>query len=118
MNIAQQISALQCSVGTASAEAARYQPRPRGCGNTRTQELLDYISQHGMVTTKTLCGAFGISSRQVWGMLKAPRNAGKVTCFDGLWELSSAHDDRKVHEAVALLEGLGWSCFPPDDYHA
>lgn len=91
-------------------------------GYSRTQALLDHIADEGPISTAVLCEALDITSRQVWGMLKQPLQAGKVAHKRGLWSRSTqtlndwhtaidaaAMAEREA-EAVALLTSRGGTC--------
>lgn len=94
-------------------------------GYSRTQALLDHIAEAGPISTVDLCHALDLTSRQVWGMLKQPRDTGKVTYEHGMWartgheiadwqaEIDGAVMAAREAEAVALLTSRGWTCIKP-----
>lgn len=106
------------------ADTARLRPgaRPLHKGQSRTQILLDHIADAGPISTADLCKALGITSRQVWGMLKYPLQTGKVIHEAGMWArnaqeiadwqaaIDEAATAKQEADAVALLTMRGWTC--------
>lgn len=95
-------------------------------GYSRTQELLDTIAERGQISTAELGHDLGLTHRQVWGLLKQPRAAGKVNCTNGRWTRSTAWEERRAARAelqaqtddaaaVEYLASRGWTCVPPND---
>lgn len=94
-------------------------------GYSRTQQLVEHIAEDGPISTVDLCKALDITSRQVWGMLKARLIAGDVTNKRGLWSCQERLIDdwyekideqlaaKQEAEAAALLTSRGWACYPP-----
>ena len=122
MNIADYITG--CAQ-VAQRQRAELAMPPLREGYSRTQALLDHIADEGPISTADLCQALEITSRQVWGMLKQPLQAGKVAHDRGLWSRSAqtlndwhaaidaaAMAERET-EAVALLTSRGWTCVAP-----
>jgi hypothetical protein len=80
---------------------------------TKLSRLLDVLAERGSCTTLTLSACTDLESRQVWGLLKAPRNIGQVEFSEGRWSLVEGFAGRDVERAAALLRDLGWRCEPP-----
>lgn len=75
---------------TGSAQAAQRlrveaEIAPLREGYSRTQTLVDHIAESGPISTVDLCRALDLTSRQVWGLLKQPRDTGKVAYEHGMW---------------------------------
>lgn len=76
-------------------------------GESSTACLLRLLVDRAMSTLE-LQTATGLQSRQVWGLLKQPRNDGKVH-FDGrLWRLDTRYVENKVASAIELLLSSGY----------
>ena len=102
------------TITTTRASADRASMDELATPGTRTAELLGYLS-HAPATTFSLAHLAEINSRQVWGLLKTPRERGLVS-FDrrgGIWQLNTEFKGRAVEAACALLESKGWVCTPP-----
>lgn len=66
-------------------------------------------------TTATLCVCCDLDSRQVWGLLKAPRERGQVKFAGGRWALNDNYRGAAVERAAELLRSRGWTVNPPED---
>lgn len=86
-----------------------------GCKLAR---LLDELGQRDSATTLTLCACAELSSRQVWGLLKGPREIGQVRYAEGRWSLVRGFAGRRVERAAALLRAQGWHVVPPGEREA
>ncbi len=84
--------------------------------STRTAKLLGMLEQRPM-NTFSLAAEAGITSRQVWGLLKYHKDKGSVSyCPEsGIWERETAKEVEAVKQAVRLLKSKGWKCTPPGD---
>ena len=80
---------------------------------TKLARLLAVLAERGSCTTLTLSACTDLESRQVWGLLKAPRAIGQVEFVDGRWQLVHGFAGRDVERAAALLRDLGWRVLPP-----
>jgi len=123
MNIADYIAG--CAATARQIQIEQTAPRLRE-GYSLTQELLDTIAEHEAISTRELTRLLGITSRQVWGLLKRPRAIGKVELVAGCWIRSSAWEERRAARAeyqaqadeaaaVEYLASRGWTCIPPND---
>jgi hypothetical protein len=81
---------------------------------TKLAGLLRQLSDRADATTPELASLAGMTSRQVWGLLKAPRDCGQVQFVTGRWSLATDFHGRDVQRAVALLRNLGWLVEPPN----
>lgn len=91
------------------AAAAACEARP----STKLAGLLEELRACGKATTNALAIGTDLTPRQVWGLLKAPRQHGQVR-FDGrFWELVEGFAGRDVERAAALLRSRGWRVQPP-----
>lgn len=75
---------------------------------TRTDALLQLLQDNGPSTTLALCVHTDLKSRQVWGLLKQPRQVGAVTFNDGYWSLVPDWPGLSVQRAVELLRAKGY----------
>lgn len=75
--------------------------------------LLCLLDCHGPMRTTELADAAELSTKAVWGLLKAPRARGQVEFENGLWEQNADYLGPDVRQVVELLRGLGWTCQPP-----
>lgn len=75
--------------------------------------LLCELQARGMATTLTLAVCCDLEPRQVWGLLKAPRQRGQVFHEGGRWSLNTHYAGHQVERAAALLRDLGWTVTPP-----
>lgn len=123
MNIADYIAGCARTARQVQIEQAAA-PRPLREGHSLTQELLDTIAEHDAISTRELARLLGLTSRQVWGLLKQPRTVGKVEIVAGCWMRSSAWEERRAARAelqaqaddaaaVEYLTARGWRCVPP-----
>lgn len=95
-------------------QPASDEPAPQAKAGTKLARLLDELAQRDSATTMTLSVCAELSSRQVWGLLKAPREIGQVKFVAGRWSLVREFPGRDVERAAALLRSRGWSVAPPD----
>lgn len=102
-------------VRVATAERAGLPCSQRAPEETRTDYLLRLLAEHGPMTTRALAESTGLPTNLVWGLLKGPRESGRVT-FDSraVWELPAGGSDR-VAEAARLLRREGWRVEPPGE---
>lgn len=75
--------------------------------------LLCELQARGTATTLTLSVCCDLDPRQVWGLLKAPRQRGQVFHEGGRWRLNTHYAGHQVERAAALLRELGWTVTPP-----
>jgi hypothetical protein len=80
---------------------------------TKLASLLRQMSGLPGDTSSELASLAGMTSRRVWGLLKAPRDYGQVQFADGRWSLASDWHGRDVQRAIALLRNRGWRVEPP-----
>lgn len=81
---------------------------------TKLASLLDELATVEGLPTAALGVRCDLDSRQVWGLLKAPREAGQVR-FDGCrWSLAADYPGRDVQRAADLLRAKGWLVTPPN----
>ena len=81
---------------------------------TKLAGLLHELASLRSAPTLTLCVSCDLTPRQVWGLLKAPRQRGQVA-FDGQrWSLNTHYAGHQVERAAALLRDLGWTVEPPE----
>ena len=80
---------------------------------TYTAALLHLLDCNGPMMTAELASATMMDSRQVWGLLKGPREAGQVRFDDGLWELDRDFPGTNVLRAAELLRSRGWRVIEP-----
>ena len=83
-------------------------------GGTKLAALLAVLAARDSASTLTLGACAELSSRQVWGLLKAPRAAGQVRFESGRWSLVRSYAGRDVERAAALLRSRGWTVEPPE----
>ena len=92
-------------------------PRPApadGYPDTLTGRLLRVIDSHGTVSTSVLADTVGLTSRQVWGLLKVPRERGQVRNDERGWSPNPDYLGHDVAQAVELLRSKGWQVTPPN----
>lgn len=92
------------------------QPRPAPAGeypDTLTGRLLALIDEHGRISTALLANTACLTSRQVWGLLKVPRERGQVRNDERGWSLNPDYLGHDVAQAVELLRSKGWTVTPP-----
>lgn len=83
-------------------------------GGSKLAGLLAELATVESLPTGALGARCDLDSRQVWGLLKAPRAAGQVQ-FDGKrWALAPDFPGRDVQRAVELLRARGWRVTPPN----
>lgn len=78
-----------------------------------TRTLLHLIDCNGPMSTNELADAGAMTSKQVWGLLKAPRALGQVRYVECLWELDRDFPGADVVRACELLRDKGWKVTPP-----
>ena len=66
-----------------------------------TATLFDLLDRNGPMRTEDLARAAGITTRQVWGLLKGPMYSERVFRYDGLFCLNRASDHGKVRASIA-----------------
>lgn len=86
---------------------------PRQQEDTKLARLLAELSARDSATTLTLSVCCDLSSRQVWGLLKAPRAAGQVSYSEGRWTCNRDWRGAAVERAAALLRAHGWQVQAP-----
>ena len=123
MNIADYITGSALAAQRQRVEASG---APLREGYSRTQALLDHIADAGPISTRDLCEALDLTSRQVWGMLKQPLQTGKASHDRGMWartaqeaaDWHAAIDEAVMAQmeaqAVELLTRRGWTCVAPE----
>lgn len=84
-------------------------------GQSRAGQLIHVIEHAGPISTPQLAQRTGATTRQVWGLLKQPREAGRIDYYDGHWRISQRRDQRIVAAAAQALRDRGWTCTPPDE---
>jgi hypothetical protein len=82
--------------------------------SSKTAELLGMLERRPM-NTFSLASEAGITSRQVWGLLKYHKDRGRVRyCPEsGIWECETAQEVEAIQRAARLLRSKGWKCTPP-----
>lgn len=88
-------------------------PSPAEYPDTLTGRLLALIDEHGPVATWVLMENLNLTSRQVWGLLKVPRERGQVRNDERGWSLNPDYLGHDVALAVDLLRSKGWTVTPP-----
>ena len=81
---------------------------------TKLAGLLRQLSDRADATTSELASFESMTSRQVWGLLKTPRDRGQVQFVAGRWSLATDFHGRDVQRAITLLRNLGWQVEPPN----
>lgn len=94
--------------------ADRPAPAPADHPDTLTGRLLALIEAHGRISTAVLADAANVTSRQVWGLLKVPRQRRQVRYDERGWSLNSDYLGHGVALAVELLRSKGWTVTPPN----
>lgn len=93
---------------------AEEQPMPeRGRPGTKLAGVLAQLAEVGSATTLSLCARTDLEARQVWGLLKAPREAGQVRFEAGRWSLNRNWRGREIERAARLLRDAGWMVREP-----
>jgi len=80
---------------------------------TKLAQLLAELAAAGDATTLVLAVRADLTPRQVWGLLKAPRERGQVLFEAGRWRMAPTWQGRDVERAAALLRARGWRVEPP-----
>lgn len=80
---------------------------------TKVVGLLAALSSCESATTLDLAVRCSLTIRQVWGLLKQPRNNGQVRYVGGRWELVPGFPGVDVERAAELLRRHGWAVEPP-----
>lgn len=74
-----------------------------GCARTARQVQIEQAAAprplREAISTRELARLLGLTSRQVWGLLKQPRMVGKVEIVAGCWMRSSAWEERRAARA-------------------
>ena len=86
--------------------------RPRE--GTKLARLLAELAQVETATTLSLCVRAELDARQVWGLLKTPRDTGQVSFSGGRWTLNRAWRGREIERAAAVLRQAGYTVIEPD----
>lgn len=81
-------------------------------GVTKTDLLRYLLDCNACLGTAELAKAAGLTSRQVWGLLKSRLASGEVLFKDELWSLNPDFE-QPVVAAVRLLRSRGWTVEPP-----
>lgn len=81
---------------------------------TKLAGLLAELQACGTATTLSLAVRCDLTQRQVWGLLKAPREIGQVRFGGGRWEIAHGFAGRDMERAAALLRERGWRVEPPN----
>lgn len=82
-------------------------------GDTKLAGLLHELETLRQASTLTLAVCSDLTPRQVWGLLKVPRQRGQVAFDSGVWRLNTDYAGHQVERAAALLRDLGWTVTPP-----
>lgn len=93
--------------------AARHH-EPAASPRRSAAELLDLIAREGPISTAALIRKTGLSSQQVWGMLKHHRNSGRVKFADKAWILSAEFKGRDIDRSVRMLRAMGYTVQAPE----
>lgn len=80
---------------------------------TKLALLLAELTDAGTATTLVLAVRADLTPRQVWGLLKAPRERGQVLFEVGRWRMAASWHGRDEERAAALLRSRGWLVEPP-----
>lgn len=81
---------------------------------TKVASLLAELAARDSATTLTLSVCADLTARQVWGLLKGPRDIGQVRFAAGRWELVRTFAGRDIERAAALLRDAGWRVQRPN----
>lgn len=87
--------------------------QPKDRPGTKLATLLELLAERDSATTLTLSVCADLTSRQVWGLLKAPRDVGQVHFADGRWSLSRSFAGHDIERAAKFLRSKGWRVTPP-----
>lgn len=94
--------------------ATRAAPEPAlPPGQSKTRFLLQALRQAGRMSTPELARSAGLTTRQVWGLLRSQRDSGQVRVHGGEWEYEEAFVRPELARAAQLLRGCGWRVEPP-----
>jgi len=85
-----------------------------GAFNYDVGALLAELETVQSLPTAALGARCDLDSRQVWGLLKTPRDAGQVRFDGGRWSLVQDYPGRDVQRAAELLRARGWKLTPPN----
>jgi hypothetical protein len=77
--------------------------------------LLGALAGVDNLPTAALGARCDLDSRQVWGLLKAPRAVGQVRFSDGRWALTPGFAGREIERAATLLRSKGWQVARPGE---
>lgn len=77
-----------------------------------TERALRCIEAADLSTT-ALGKELGLSTKAVWGLLKSPRESGRVIFEKRRWKWNPGFVPDDVRRAAALLRRLGWTLTPP-----
>jgi hypothetical protein len=84
-----------------------------------TRRIFELLAQNGRMTTRELADAVGFEKTcLIWGLMKHPKDCGRVTCEKGVWQLSETHASQVQHDinqAAQLLRKHKWTCTPPSE---
>lgn len=99
------------------AELVRVASRPGALtpligAENKTAALFDCLRQ-GNYSTPELGAACGLSSRQVWGLLRAPLESGRVVRIGDAWAINPEWCSPQLAQAAALLRAHGWTVCEP-----
>lgn len=97
-------------VGWVSGRGAAARPTPAGrqAGETHTACALRLIEAYGELSTVELRRLSGLSSAQLWGLLKTHRHSGRVDFRNGAWSWNARHVPVEEARAAELLRERGW----------
>lgn len=95
------------------AESADPQPASEVQAGTKVARLIAELAECETATTASLATCVGITTNQVWGLLKAARKNGQVRFAGTRWELVRTYAGRDVDRAAELLRRNGWRVEPP-----
>lgn len=99
----------------AHAQHAKVLTSPSLVGRSHTKKLLRLIDMNGALSSADLARATNLTTKQVWGLLKAHRAAGIVIFVHGLWSLNrDAVSKREINAAVSLLRRHGYQVIEPE----
>jgi hypothetical protein len=84
---------------------------PQSAGKTRA--LLSALAEADSLPTVSLGALCELETRQVWGLLKAPRARGQVFFNAGRWSLNRDWHGNDIERAAALLRDAGWTVRKP-----
>jgi len=82
-------------------------------GESKTEFLLRMLRDVGPQTTVDLSAALGDPTRLVWGLLKVPRETGRVYFDAGVWRINHRFVRPDIARAAELLRSQGWTVTEP-----